>query len=246
MKYLAIALCLLSTSALAVSGGEGNNTGCNGKGNPNSPCDPSTGNPGGGSGHGSGSSGGAGGAGGAGGMGGTGGSGGAGGSATATGGQGGRAHATATGGAANASGGTSNATANNSVSVGGAYGGYPVNPATAATAYAPPIWGGNSCGLGASAGVQAPLFGISAGTQWEGAGCEWRQTVALVSQINKQAGKEMACSKKEVREAFLRAGEPCQADLPKMADQPAPVPVVVIAPKEYPRCGPGVTDNCRG
>ncbi len=98
------------------------------------------------------------------------------------------------------------------MSVGGAYGGYPVNPATAASAIAPPIWGGNSCGLGASAGVQAPLFGISAGTQWEGENCEFRQRVALVSQIDKAAGKELACTKHEIYEAFKRSGSPCASN----------------------------------
>jgi len=47
---LAIALVLGTTGALATPGGEGNNTGCNGVGNPNSPCEGNPGNGGGGNG----------------------------------------------------------------------------------------------------------------------------------------------------------------------------------------------------
>ncbi len=65
MKHLLIALAFVSSLALA-AGGEGDNTGCNGQGNPNSPCVGSTNNGGGG------------------GSGGTGGNGGTGGSSTTT------------------------------------------------------------------------------------------------------------------------------------------------------------------
>lgn len=67
---IAVALMLGTTYAIGDPGGEGNNTGCNGQGNPNSPCQPTNGN---------GGSGGNGGAGGSGGQGGQGGSGGQGG-----------------------------------------------------------------------------------------------------------------------------------------------------------------------
>jgi len=65
---MALALVLGTTYALGDAGGEGNNTGCNGQGNPNSPCQ-SSGGGGGAGGHGG--SGGAGGQGGAGGSGGS-------------------------------------------------------------------------------------------------------------------------------------------------------------------------------
>lgn len=39
---LIVSLSLIATSAFATSGGEGNNTGCNGQGNENSPCAPDT------------------------------------------------------------------------------------------------------------------------------------------------------------------------------------------------------------
>ena len=58
---IAIALVLGTTGALATPGGEGNNTGCNGVGNPNSPCEGQGGNGGNGGNGGSGGSGGAGG-----------------------------------------------------------------------------------------------------------------------------------------------------------------------------------------
>ena len=45
---LALTLVLGTTAALATPGGEGNNTGCNGVGNPNSPCEGQGGNGGGG------------------------------------------------------------------------------------------------------------------------------------------------------------------------------------------------------
>ena len=76
MKYLAIflAMFMLASPVYANGGGEDDNTGCQGQGNPNSPCDPDDDN--GGGGNGGGSNGGAGGTGGDGGDGGDGGAGG--------------------------------------------------------------------------------------------------------------------------------------------------------------------------
>ena len=45
--FVLVAMLALSGAAFAVDGGEGNNTGCNGVGNPNSPCDTSGGGGGG-------------------------------------------------------------------------------------------------------------------------------------------------------------------------------------------------------
>jgi hypothetical protein len=61
MYAIALSLILGSTYAFGDPGGEGNNTNCNGQGNPNSPCEPSGGNGGGGGNGGNGGSGGSGG-----------------------------------------------------------------------------------------------------------------------------------------------------------------------------------------
>jgi hypothetical protein len=61
LKALGLTLALGASYAIATPGGEGNNTNCNGQGNPNSPCEPSNGNGGSGGAGGNGGSGGSGG-----------------------------------------------------------------------------------------------------------------------------------------------------------------------------------------
>jgi len=244
IKHIVVAVGVMALSLPAfAAGGEGNNTNCNGVGNPNSPCT------------------GTGGAGGNGGNGGNGGAGGAGGSSINTNtnlqgqaqGQQQRQHQNQTqsqgqGQSQSSSNHNQNSNANN-INVQNSTGGngwYPTNPATAATAFAPSIFGGNSCGLGASAGAQVPLFGVSAGVQWEGEGCEWRNRVALVSQIDKNAGKELSCSKRDVYDAYKRSGAPCYPNPefePKVTAAPAPVAVrqAVVTPAT-PNCYGGTYD----
>lgn len=248
MKYTSFVRAALLCSALslvpvygyATSGGEGNNTGCNGRGNPNSPCE---GTPG------------AGGQGGTGGQGGSGGAGGRGGNAAAgavavgvgvgVGGQGGHGgNATAAGGNARARGGSATAAGGNgtggnatvTVQNGGAGGNgsqsgtYRV--ANVPDAYAPPIGGGaNPCTVGVSLGGSLVGGGASAGITWNDDDCEARVRSILLHNYGRDrndprlldASVELLCEHRATRRAMQRAGTPCMADRP-VAAAPAPEP----------------------
>lgn len=250
---LCSALAFVPAYSYAAAGGEGNNTNCNGQGNPNSPCVP------GGT------------TGGAGGQGGTGGAGGAGGNATAgaigvgvgvgIGGRGGNAtaaggnararggNATAAGGAGGA-GGNARATGgvgqggNATVTVQNQGGGYTgqnggtYRVANVPDAYAPPIGGGaNPCTVGVSLGGSLVGGGASAGITWNDDDCEARVRSILLHNYGRdrndprllEASVELLCEHRATRRAMQRAGTPCMLDRP----QPALAPVqtqVVVAP----------------
>lgn len=231
--FVAAACTLLATPVFARSGGEGNNTNCNGVGNPNSPCVPSAG-----------SNGGAGGAGGQGGRGGTGIGVGVGIAAANA-----RANATAVGlgGNASARGGNARAAGGNATASGGAGGNATVTVEGAGGTYygqrdrlqapnvqAPAIWSNNPCVVALSGGVSVAGFGASIGAGIEDRDCTRRALAQhLVSMGEAPAAREVLCENSEVRAAFARVGRPCVADQQQVVPvqavalpAPAPTPVV--------------------
>lgn len=202
---LAVA-ALLASSAFATSGGEPNNTGCNGQGNPNSPCVPGTTNPG------------------------QGGQGGAGGSARSQ----ARASARATAvGVGIGRGGNASATQTVTVQGGGSSGGGTYVEARerqrVPDANAPAIWSNNPCLVGLSGGVAVAGFGASFGAGVEDRDCTRRANAQhLVAMGEREAAREVLCESAEVRAAFARIGRPCAADVRPVAAAPAPAPREVI------------------
>lgn len=231
-SYIAGALLIaLASPAFATQGGEGNNTNCNGRGNPNSPCAPSAGG---------GGQGGAGGAGGAGGRGGTG---------IGVGVGVGVAHAnaaaiaaqrqrqvqaqqqrqrqTATGG----QGGNATATGGNVTISGVGDGGYGRDRLQAPSVQAPAIWSNNPCVVAMSGGVSVAGFGASFGGGIEDRDCTRRANAAHLTAIGEgAAAREVMCESREVRAAFQRIGRPCAADAqPVSVSAPVQVAIPVAA-----------------
>jgi hypothetical protein len=197
----ACAMMALAAPAFAQRGGEGSNTGCNGRGNPNSPCVPSAGGGGGAPG------------------------GGSAGRPTQQQGQvqaqqqtqaqvarGGSARSTATGGAASAAGGSAVATAN---AYGGGGGTTDRLQAPSVIVGAPP---GGVCAVGVSIGGSLVGGGAAAGISWEGEKCERRQRAHLAaSRGDLDLAREIMCEDPEERRVRLRIaqagrGEACLAD----------------------------------
>ena len=89
-------------------------------------------------------------------------------------------------------------------------------PRQAAPAFAAPITSFNPCsGAGVSAGVQAPLFGLSAASQSYDDACRLHQLGMDA------AAKELLCQTRSIRDAIYyaalqRQGMPCLADLQKL------------------------------
>lgn len=89
-------------------------------------------------------------------------------------------------------------------------------PRQAAPAYAAPVTSFNPCsGAGVSAGVQVPLFGLSAASQSYDDACRLHQLGMDT------AAKELLCQTRSIREAIYyaalqRQGMPCLADLQKL------------------------------
>lgn len=242
MKTLLMTTTLLvgmaSVPAFATRGGEGNNTGCNGQGNPNSPCVPGTT--------------------------GNGGNGGAGGNASvhnnvrtqAT------ARATASARQAQAQRQTQRQVATGgaatvNVTTGGGGGdviSVPRERQRVPDANAPAIWSNNPCVVGLSGGVAVAGFGASFGAGLEDRDCTRRANAQhLVAMGEREAAREVLCESAEVRAAFARIGQPCMAD--RVAAS-APAPVVVSRPlAAAPATRPAycatllmrgmVTDDCR-
>lgn len=244
-------LSIAPISAWATQGGEGNHTGCNGRGNANSPCE---------------GTGGAGGNGGAGGTGGTGigvgvgvgiGVGGQGGNATATGGRGGNArsnanaratggNAEARGGNARASGGAGGTGGNATVTVQGGGGsgseqrGGTYTVRSAPDAYAPPLAGGaNPCVVGISLGGSIIGGGAAGGITWNDDDCEARVRAIILHNMGQatqdprltNASLELLCDQRATRRAMQRAGMPCAQDRPA---EVAPTPAAVIPASVQP------------
>lgn len=211
---LCSALSLVPVVGYATQGGEGNNTNCNGVGNPNSPCVPGgTTTPGvvnnGG-------------AGGAGGQGGTGGQGGRGGNAAAIAAQAQlqaqRQRQTqaqrqiARGGDAQANvrvrGGDQNVT----VQQQGGNGGYDDRraPAYGAAAAIPP-----QCGAGFSAGGNTYQGTGALGFSWETESCRKDRLANRMAALGRaEAGIALLCTMDEVRESMAAAGTPCPSAQP--------------------------------
>jgi hypothetical protein len=61
--------------------------------------------------------------------------------------------------------------------------------------------------------------------------------VALISQIDKNAGKELACAHRDVYDAFKRSGQPCLSN-PAFEPKQAPMtqPAVTVS-RDPPGCG---------
>ena len=80
---------------------------------------------------------------------------------------------------------------------------------------APNISGGNPCLVGVAGGVAVAGFGMTLGGGWEDAGCERRNSAALLNNIGeKPVAVALMCQDAKVRQAFAEAGEPCLADRP--------------------------------
>lgn len=95
---------------------------------------------------------------------------------------------------------------------------------------APSIVGGNPCAIGASGGLALSGFGITGGATWADKQCERRQQAALLYNIGRsKAAVELMCQDDNVRAALRISGEPCVTDQ-TVAQQPAPVAVVPLAP----------------
>ena len=209
---IAAALVIVSGSALARGGGEGNNTNCNGVGNPNSPCVPS---------------------------GGQGGAGGQGGNAAAL--SAARAEARAAaigvgvgvGGSANARGGNAQAGGGNatvSIQTGPGYV-EARDRLRVPDATAPAIWSNNPCIVGLSGGVAVAGFGASIGTGIEDRDCTRRANAQhLIAMREYEWAREVMCVNTENRAAAIRAGRPCVADLPARPDAAGPVQAVAVTP----------------
>lgn len=208
------ALALLSWGALASPGGEGNNTNCNGQGNPNSPCIPGT-------------------------PGGNGGAGGAGGSARATAiavalqrqaqqqrqAQRQNQSQTARGGSATV---TNNITAGGGSGDGAAYS-IPRDRLRVPDVAAPAIWSNNPCMVGASGGIGMQGFGLSFGAGIEDRDCTRRANAQhLVAMGETSAAREVMCGNAEVRAAFNRVGRPCVSDVPARPDAAGPVQQIAL------------------
>lgn len=211
--FAAVAALALSGHAYAASGGEPNNTNCNGVGNPNSPCVPSADE----------------------------GNttnrvtvinraqasaraasraaasaiaqGGRGGNATAQGGRGGNANVTVQGGGSG--GGSTYVDARERQRV--------------PDASAPAVWSNNPCLVGLSGGVAVAGFGASIGAGVEDRDCTRRANAQqLVAMGEREAAREVLCGSAEVRQAFARIGRPCVADQPARPATAGPVQAVVL------------------
>lgn len=93
---------------------------------------------------------------------------------------------------------------------------------------APNINGGNPCLVGISGGGAGPGIGITLGIGYSDKGCERRNSAALLNNIGEKAAAiELMCDDDKVRQALLRAGQPCAADRARPATAPvatAPAP----------------------
>jgi hypothetical protein len=89
-------------------------------------------------------------------------------------------------------------------------------------------------------------FGIGLGGNWSDPDCERRQLAALSHNTGQQAvAQEILCGSRDYREARQRIGQPCAADVQRVAAtqpvliaNPQPGPVQVPAPAPVVRSGP--------
>jgi hypothetical protein len=226
----AAAVIALSSPALATAGGEGNNTGCQGVGNPNSPCVP--GSPGNSAGQG-----------------------GQGGNATLRANL--RAQANARSASRSlAVGQGGNATVNNTIQAGGDPVSFPRERLRVPDASAPAIWSNNPCVVALSGGVAVAGFGASIGAGIEDRDCTRRANAQhLIAMGEGGAAREVLCENREVRAAFQRVGRPCAADVPQVqsvstvptAPVAMPIPVAaapVAVPNRPAYCSvPGIQNS---
>lgn len=248
-----VAVAIYSGPAAAEPGGEPNNTGCNGAGNPNSPCAGGRGGRGGENGGGGGGGGGQGGHGGAGGHGGQGGRGGdASASATntnnirqsvtvrssaqasassrsAASATGGNASSSATGGNSTSSAQGGNATGQGgNVTINGALGraAAPMAPAVMAGT----VWSNNNCAVGGSLGGSFgnffQSFGIGGSLTLEGERCNIREVARVLAGLGYTNAAVLAmCQDRVAKAALVQDGFSCPD-----ANSRAAAPVAAPAP----------------
>lgn len=98
----------------------------------------------------------------------------------------------------------------------------------------PSVVGGNTCAVGASAGLALPGFGIAGGATWADKACERRQQAALLYNMGEHTvASALMCQDDHVREAMREAGVPCPQDRPVAAApaaSAAAAPVAAAAP----------------
>ncbi len=181
---------------------------------------------------------------------------------------GGRANATVivnnsgggSGGGTGTAGGAAGGVAGTAADGGGAYHSTVSGTTTLRTApdvAAPAIWSNNPCIISASGSVSVVGFGASIGAGIEDPDCTRRANAQLLAVLGQSdAAREVLCANREVREAFMRSGRPCAADVanfrpvratvtPTAPAQPlpqpvaAPAPVVAAAPSAWCQAQPG-------
>jgi len=113
-------------------------------------------------------------------------------------------------------------------------------------AYAPNVSGGtNSCLVGMSGAGSVAGFGFGLGGNWSDPDCERRQLAALAHNTGQpQLAQEVMCGSTAVREARIRLGQPCLADVPRPA-QVAAQPVVLTSAPAAPVASAVVTAPSR-
>jgi len=94
------------------------------------------------------------------------------------------------------------------------------------------IYGLNPCATGAAIGVSTPLFGIGGATSNIDRECETRNNAAVVITGLKDPvlAREILCGIKDIREAALRIGKPCLADMPPPHVASATTPGAPVQP----------------
>lgn len=86
----------------------------------------------------------------------------------------------------------------------------------------PGIFSGSPCTVGGAAGGAGPGLGISLGISYNDDDCELRMRAAMMLQAGQaELAKEMLCAHRATRVAYKNIGQPCSADRPVVAQQPA-------------------------
>lgn len=95
----------------------------------------------------------------------------------------------------------------------------------------PSVVGGNTCAVGASAGVALPGFGIAGGATWADKACERRQQAALMFNMgDHKVAIALMCQDDHVRDAMRDAGEACLQDRRVASAAPVVIASAVAAP----------------
>jgi hypothetical protein len=99
-------------------------------------------------------------------------------------------------------------------------------------AYAPPVTGGtNPCQQGLSGGGSVAGFGVALGGSWSDPQCERRNLSALLHNQGQHAlAQEVLCETESVRQARLRLGQPCAADVAAAQARAVPAGTPIVTP----------------